>query len=87
MSKFNCSTDFYLFEVENTLLRRCIYTQRDWMENFPPVSGIWQICSFAKNGVDCNIRGVISNMFASIVVQLFPHTYLAEFRSLCWQLV
>lgn len=53
MSKFNCSTDFVFRNSENSFLRG-IYT-RDWMENFPPVSGTWQIYSFAKVGVDCNI--------------------------------
>lgn len=66
MSKFICSADFYLLEVERTLFFFVVFILGDWLENFPPVSGIWQISSFAKNGVDCNIRGLIRNMFARV---------------------
>lgn len=66
MSKFNCSTDFYPLEVEKTLFFFVVFILGDWLENFPPVCGIWQIYSFAKDGVDCNIRGLIRNTFASV---------------------
>lgn len=81
MSIFNCSADFYLLEVESTLFFFVVFILGDWLENFPLVA-YGRSISFPKIGVDCNFRGLIRNMFASV---FFSHSFATFFPYNTWQ--